>query len=37
MKNWLDKFQKGGTKSPIYTTDKSKLGAYKDSLNLYAN
>ena len=35
MKNWLDKFQKGGTKSPIYTTNKSKLGAYKDSLNLY--
>jgi hypothetical protein len=35
MKNWLDKFQKGGTKSPIYTTNKSKLEAYKDSLNLY--
>jgi hypothetical protein len=35
MKNWLDKFQEGGAKSPIYTTDKSKVKAYKDSLNLY--
>lgn len=37
MKNWLDKFQKGGTKPPIYTTDKSKVDVYKDSLNLYNN